>query len=219
MSDPFAIVLAIGAGEAMKQLAMKFRSWGGKRKGAGRKPKGTRAGVPHVPRKQQRRTPAHVTMRVASGRPSLRGSRSFCALKEVFRKGKERFGLRIIHFSVQGNHIHMLVEAEDAVALGRGMKGLAVRMARALNKVHGLRGKVFPDRFHSRSLKSPTEVAYAMRYVLGNHMKHGLSRWDDSTDPCSSAAFTPGPEGLTVRPKLFLIHLTLEGRWLSLAVP
>jgi len=203
----------------MKQLAMKFRNWGGNRKGAGRKPKGSRAGAPHVPRKQPRRTPAHVTMRVAGGRPSLRGAGSFRALKEAFRGGKERFGIRVTHFSVQGNDLHMLVEAEDAIALTRGMKGLAVRMARGLNKAHGMIGQVFPDRFHSRALKSPREVAYAIRHVLGNHMKHGLSRWDGSTDPCSSAAFMPGPSGLTVRPKLFLIHMTLEGPWLSLAVP
>ena len=219
MSDPRDTVMPSLNGTLMKQLAMKFRSWGGKRKGAGRKPNGARAGVPHVPRKQPRRTPAHVTMRVAGGRPSLRGPRSFRAIKEAFRDGKERFGLRVTHFSVQGNHLHLLVEADDALALARGMKGLAVRMARALNKAHGMRGQVFPDRFHSRALNSPREVAYAMRYVLGSHMKHGLSSWDGSTDPCSSAAFRPGPDGLTVRPKLFLIHLTLEGRWLSLAVP
>jgi REP element-mobilizing transposase RayT len=163
--------------------------------------------------------PAHVTMRVGGGRPSLRGSRSFRAIKGALHHGKERFGLRIIHFTVQGNHLHLLVEAEDALALTRGMKGLTVRMARALNKAHALRGQVFPDRFHSRALKSPREVAYAMRYILGNYMKHGLANWNDTADTCSSAAFTPGPDGLTVRPKLFLIHMTLEGRWLSLAVP
>jgi len=204
----------------MKQLAMKFRSCGGKRKGAGRKPKGSRPGVPHVPRRQPRRTPALVTMRVRNGLPSLRASRSFRALAGAFRKGKERFGLRVIHFTVQGNHLHLLVEAEDVVALSRGMKGLSVRMARALNSAHGLSGQIFPDRFHSRALKSPREIAYAMRYVLGNHMKHGLADWNrGSTDPCSSAAFSSSADGLTVRPKLYLIHMTLEGRWLSLAVP
>src|ERR1041384_3848882 len=106
----------------MKQLAMKFRSWGGKRKGAGRKPKGWRPGVPHVARKQPRRTPALVTMRVRNGLPSLRGGRSFSAVAGAFRRGKERFGLRVIHFTVQGNHLHLLVEADDVVALARGMK-------------------------------------------------------------------------------------------------
>ena len=204
----------------MKQLAMKFRSWGGKRKGAGRKPKGLRPGVPHASRKQPRRMPALVTMRVRSGLPSLRASRSFRAIAAALRKGKEKFGLRVIHFTVQGNHLHLLVEADDVVSLARGMKGLSVRMARALNRVHGLQGQVFPDRFHSRALKSPREIAYAMRYVLVNHMKHGLASWNRGpTDPCSSAAFASGREGLTVRPKLYLIHMTLEGRWLSLAVP
>src|SRR5207237_3909749 len=95
-------------GEAIKQLAMKFRSWGGKRKGAGRKPKGSRPGVPHVSRKQPRRMPALVTMRVRNGLPSLRGSRAFRAIAGALRKGKERFGFRVIHFTVQGNHLHML---------------------------------------------------------------------------------------------------------------
>ena len=223
MSDPSARVASSRSVDArwkgtdMKQLAMRFRSWGGKRKGAGRKPKGARPGVPHLPRKQPRRTPAHVTMRIAGGRPSLRSSRSFRAVKEALRKGKDRFGLRLIHFSVQGNHVHLLVEADDDLALSRGIKGLAVRIARAFNKVHRLRGQVFSDRFHSRALKSPREVAYAMRYVLGNHLKHGLS--SGGSDPYSSAEFAPGPDGLTVRPKLALIHITLEGRWLGLAVP
>jgi len=204
----------------MKQLAMKFRSWGGKRRGAGRKPKGSRPGVPHVSRKQPLRTPALVTMRVRNGLPSLRGSRSFRAVAEAFRNGKERLGLRVIHFTVQGNHLHLLVEAEDVVSLSRGMKGLSVRMARAINRAHGLSGQIFPGRFHSRALKSPREIAYAMRYVLGNHMKHGLADWNRGPiDPCSSAAFPAGPDGLTVRPKLYLIHMTLEGRWLPLAVP
>jgi len=204
----------------MKQLAMKFRSWGGKRKHAGRKPKGARAGVPHRPRKQPARTSALVTMRVRNGLPSLRGSRTFRSIAGALRKGRERFGLRVIHFTVQGNHLHLLVEADDSISLTRGMKGLSVRIARALNRLNGLRGQVFPDRFHSRALKSPREIAYAMRYVLGNHMKHGLASWNRGpTDPCSSAAFAPGPDGLTVRPKLYLIRMTLEGRWLSLAVP
>jgi putative transposase len=204
----------------MKQLAMKFRSWGGKRKGAGRMPTGSRPGVPHVSRKQPRRMPALVTMRVRNGLPSLRGSRAFRAIAGAFRHGKDRFGFRVIHFTVQGNHLHLLVEADDGISLARGMKGLSVRMARALNRAHGLRGQVFPDRFHSRALKSPREVAYAMRYVLGNHMKHGLADWNRGpTDPCSSAAFSADADGLTVRPTLYLIHMTLEGRWLSLAVP
>jgi putative transposase len=159
-------------------------------------------------------------MRVRNGLPSLRSTRAFRAVAGSLRKGKERLGFRLIHFTVQGNHLHLLVEADDVVALARGMKGLSVRMARALNRLHGVSGQVFPDRFHSRALKSPREIAYAMRYVLGNHMKHGLADWNRGpTDPCSSAAFAAGPDGLTVRPKLYSIHMTLEGRWLSLAVP
>ena len=97
-----------------------------------------------------------------------------------------------MHFSVQGNHLHLIVEAANEAALARGMQGLAIRMAKGLNRVMQRSGPVFRERYHAHVLRSPTEVARAVAYVLGNHFHHAAS-WGASVaptevDPYSSAA-------------------------------
>src|SRR5205807_2383895 len=110
------------------------------------------------------------------------------ALKEV----EERFGMRVVHYSIQGNHLHLLVEAENALALARGMQGLAIRIARRLNRLARRSGPVFADRYHAHPLVSRREVANAVRYVLGNYRHHAREylppRWDD---PFSSRGEEP----------------------------
>jgi hypothetical protein len=93
--------------------------------------------------------------------------------------------MRLCHFAVQGDHIHFLVEAEDSTALARGMKGLGVRMAKALNRVMGKRGAVYADRYWADILRTPTHVAYALNYVRTNAEKHELIR-AGMRDPYSS---------------------------------
>src|SRR5690242_3120258 len=95
-----------------RQLAMKLPTWGGKRRGAGRKPNGARAGVPHRLRPTFKRTmPLHVTLRMADHVWNLRSRRSFRVLERALSVAADRFGARIVQFSVQRNHIHLLVEA------------------------------------------------------------------------------------------------------------
>lgn len=146
---------------------------GGRREGAGRKPKGPQAGVSHRPRAAlAARHPAHVTMKLQRGLPRLRNRAEYAALRAAFAAGCDRRGFRLTHFAVLNDHLHCLVEAADRTALSRGLQGLAIRIARALNKLWRRRGRVFADRFHERILKSPREVRNALRYVLGNGRKH-----------------------------------------------
>jgi REP element-mobilizing transposase RayT len=144
------------------------------------------------------RFPVHVTTRVVRGAGYLRGFRLYPAIREALCKARERLGVRIIHFSVQSDHIHLLVEAVDQVALGRAMKGFGVRVARRLNRLGGRSGRVIADRYHARYLRTPTEVRRAIIYVLQNGAKHardegrlsrGQSVW---IDPHSSAAYFTG---------------------------
>lgn len=83
----------------------------------------------------KRRFPVHVTWRMREGAWGMRTQRCFKALARAFCGGCNRFGFRLIHYSVQGNHMHLLVEAEDQKSLASGMNGLGVRVARGLNKV------------------------------------------------------------------------------------
>jgi putative transposase len=159
-----------------KQLELPFRhrNWGGARSGAGRKPKnGIAAGVAHDPRGPlASRHPADVTMKLRSGLPKLRRKAEHAALRGAFTKGKDRFGFRLIHYAVLNDHLHLVVEAASRDSLRRGVQGLAVRIARALNKLWARRGKVFADRYHDRVLKTPREVRNALAYVMHNAKKH-----------------------------------------------
>ena len=147
------------------QQELPLPRWGGARKGAGRKRKSPRKNVPHRKRRKFRRGTLHVTVRMRREVWNLRTHRCFRALERSFARGCERFGFRLIDFSVQGNHIHMIVEAPDVVALCRAIKGLAVRMARALNKVMSRRGPVFADRYHA----APAHLAD--RGIQGNPVR------------------------------------------------
>jgi REP element-mobilizing transposase RayT len=124
-------------------------------------------------------------MRVRDGLPSLRSQSMFRRILSRMEAAKERY-VRILHFSIQSNHIHMLVEANDRGRLTQGMKGFAVRVAKGLNDLLETRGSVWADRFFARSLETPREVRNALVYVVRNRTKHA---GDVGFDPCSSAAY------------------------------
>src|SRR2546430_5472121 len=148
------------------------RTWGGKRPGAGRKPSGRKVGVPHRTRPtHDARHPVHVTLRAWHGLPSLRTEPIFPAIRRGLAQAS-RGGLRVLHFSVQRDHVHLLIEALDVRVLSRGIQGLAIRIAKGVNRVLGRRGRVWSDRFHARALRTPREVRNALVYVLQNWQKH-----------------------------------------------
>jgi REP element-mobilizing transposase RayT len=165
------------------QLPLARRhGWGGKRLGAGRKRKDgtTERGVPHLRRPPlASRHPVGITLKVRRDVASLRAPASVSALRRALEAIRARSGFRVVHFSIQSNHVHLLVEAHDRVALSRGMQALQIRAARALNLAQGRRGRVFADRFHARILRTPTEVANVRGYVLENLAVHHARSGDD----------------------------------------
>src|SRR4051812_15287821 len=168
-----------------RQQAFAWRTWGGKRAGAGRKPANGRAGVPHVERPTlPARFPVHVTWRMDAAVWNLRTSRCFRVLERAMYAGAVRFGFRLVHYAVMGNHVHLLVEAPDRRVLGRAMKGLGVRIARALNRVMRRSGRVVGDRYHAHVLKTPSDVKRARMYLLTNAQHHYGRRM--TADPFAS---------------------------------
>ncbi len=93
--------------------------------------------------------------------------------------GAARFGFRLVHYAVMGNHVHLIVEAGDRKALWRGMQGLGVRIARRLNRVMGRTGRVMSDRYHAHILRTPSEVARARAYLVNNAHHHYRRRTSD----------------------------------------
>ena len=158
-----------------RQLAMELPTWGGRRKGAGRKrcDGRTEKGASHLRRAAiDARLPLHVTLRVDTHVYNLRSERAWRHIAPALEAGADRFGVRVVQFSVQGNHIHCLVEAADAASLARAMKGLSVRLARRMNVLMGRRGRVMSERYHARALRTPTEVRNAMHYIRHNRRHH-----------------------------------------------
>ena len=180
-------------------------NWGGARRGCGRKPNGSRAGMTHRPRPDFTRAPVHVSTHVADDVYGLRRRDIYRALHVAVIAGCQRAGFRVIEYSVQANHLHLICEGDDRQALARGLQALFTRVARAINRTRCRSGRVLRDRYHSRVLYTPREVRNALAYVLNNARKHvadrGRVKPSGWVDLCSSA---PGFYGL-------------ERRWLPVA--
>jgi len=146
--------------------------------------------MPHDTRaKIDPRYPLQVTIRAAPGLPSFRSARVFEALRRaIARASLDRF--RVIHFSIQQDHGHFIVEGDEARRARGGMHGLAIRIALAVNRVLGRKGPVVGDRYHVRPLRTPREMRTSMVYVLLNFRKH--LRAPSGVDPRSSGPHFAG---------------------------
>ena len=199
---PLTSITNIAYIQAMRARQLSFddhrhrTGHGGPRAGAGR-PRGPRPVVYHVRRDTHpRECPAHVTLRVRGDVPSLRTRSLLRELRRSFAAACERGEFRVAHFSVQRDHLHLLVEAAGKPALGRGMKSISARVARAVNRVFLRTGPVLLGRYHMRALRTPREVRNALAYVLLNARKHWQQRTGTAPavrlDEASSAGWFDG---------------------------
>jgi REP element-mobilizing transposase RayT len=194
----------------------------------GRPPKGARAGAPHKKRPElKRRFPVHVVLRVVDAIGSLRKRHMYKALREATIAVAKRElnavqdgAFRIVHISIQKNHVHLLVEADHKLALSRGMQSFQISAAKQLNRAVSVkrlriklgdkraradyrramakrrRGTVFPDRFHQEIITTPKQARHALAYVLNNWRKHREDRHEVArawrVDPFSTAVHFDG---------------------------
>jgi REP element-mobilizing transposase RayT len=139
----------------------------------------------------------HVVLR--ANYRSLRTQFVFPTVRQALAKAaRARADFRVVQFSVQANHVHLIVEAQSKQALSRGMQGLAIRIARQVNRLVSRRGKLWSERFFARDLASPREVRRALGYVLNNFRKHRAAG-GARIDPYSSAPYFQGFRALRGR--------------------
>ena len=117
----------------------------------------------------------------------MRTPRAYRFLERAFRAGKERNGMRLIEYTVLSNHLHLIVEVENRDQLSRGVQGLSIRLAKALNKHWRRKGKVFADRFFAVVVKGARQAMRTLNYVLNNARKHGIRLPAGTPDQFSSA--------------------------------
>jgi REP element-mobilizing transposase RayT len=187
------------AGKLDPQLSFdtrrKPRGIGGWRPNAGRKK--VAGSISHDERAELKpRFPQHVTLRIMPGAPSLARDFLMRTIRECVRES-HKADFRIVEFNVLGNHLHLITEATSKQALARGIQGFNVRVARRVNSALNRSGKLFAHRYHARVLKTPTEVRFALRYVLLNRKHHDAEKRFSKTwfDPYSSAAWFDGWSG------------------------
>jgi hypothetical protein len=188
--------MAIQSRQLLFELATRSK-WGGARPGAGRRPGPVRRD-PHQRREPlASRHPCHVTLKVAWDVPPLRSARLVAELERSWREACERERFRLVHYSILNDHVHMIVEAANAGALACGLKAIAARFARAVNRVFHRVGRVLVDRCHVHVLRAPREVRNAIAYVLLNARRHLAKRGlavprAAGIDPASSGRWFQG---------------------------
>ncbi len=198
---------------------------GGKRKGAGRPAKGERSSEKHEKRPPLRASePVHIVLRVTNEVGTLRRRQAYHAIRKALVTTFARDNFRVVHLSIQRDHVHLLGEASDRMALARGMQAFQISAAKHINATLARdgkrrRGTVFPDRYHAEIIKSRRRARNALAYVLNNWRRHRepLVR-EYAVDPFSTAvhfdgwrdlhdsAFPPSYEPLPVwKPKTWLL--------------
>jgi REP element-mobilizing transposase RayT len=181
------------------QKSFRFKTWGGKRKGAGRKPKGEKAGVSHEVRPVIRPdNVVHVTLKPDAKIGYLRKREPRRLFNWALSVVGERKDFRICHISIQGNHVHLLCEADHKAALSNGMRAFLISVTRGFNG-STRRGCLFPDRYHARVIRTPRQLRNTLNYVFGNWRHHGFDRDYGRCrfDPYSSAVAFPGFHEMT----------------------
>lgn len=155
------------------QTEFHFKTHGGKRAGAGRKRAAANVGLQkHEARDAFDPTdPVHVTMRAVRGVPSMRAEVVSAVVVAEIRRASEK-GFRILHYSIQTDHLHLITEADSKLELARGVQRLAARVAMRINALARRRGMFWRERYHRRDLGSPQQFRNALVYVTFNSRKH-----------------------------------------------
>lgn len=172
---------------------------------------------------------AHVTLRLVRGYDSLRQRATYDVLRIATEAVSKRPDFRIVHLSIELDHVHLVVEANNHVALGNGVRAFQISAAQRLNRAIGrargerVRGKVFAERYDVRFIGSPTQARNTINYVLNNWRRHGQDEtgievryWD--IDYMSSAISFDGWAELEQPNFVFRYRVPVEER-LCVAMP
>ncbi|MBA3453579.1 MAG: hypothetical protein H0T42_10855 [Deltaproteobacteria bacterium] len=186
-------------------MTTRRTTWGGARRGAGRPRTRAIASEPHRVRPVLvARHPVHVITRVLPAARSLRRRDAYRAIRRAVQTSLARADFRIVCLTVRAARLELLVEADDKIALARGMQGFQVAVARRLNTALRRRGTVFPDRYRSSILATRDAVRAAVQAASAGQIArpHYASRNATATGAFFAAAW----------PLTWLLRTALSGR-------
>ena len=99
-------------------------------------------------------------------------------MKEMFLRtledAKKKFKFKLKHFCIMSNHIHLLLEPAAGTNLSKLMQWVLSVFAIRFNKLFGLIGHVWYDRFKSNIIRSFHHMVRTFEYISNNPVKAGL---------------------------------------------
>ncbi len=145
------------------------------RKGAGR-PALHDPGIRHTNRPHIKKPASlHLTIKVKKKKAEIKNKSVLKILKRAILNARKQ-GLRVIHFSLEYDHVHLLIEADNNLILGKGMQAFGVTLSKAINRLKKLKGGVYKHRYHFRQISSTRELKIVMNYIFTNGLKHGTAK-------------------------------------------
>ena len=197
-TSTFAAPPKRSAAQRTLDQARKPSGWGGWRPRAGRKPTATRVCPLHRARPAlSGRYPVHVVLRTVAAVGRLRRGVTYHAIRAALALTLDRADFRVVHVSIQHNHLHLVVEADDSTALTRALQGLTISIAKRINQALGRTGPVFAHRYHATPITTPKQARAVLSYVLNNWRRHHEDERTHAArrapvDPYSSASSFDG---------------------------
>jgi REP element-mobilizing transposase RayT len=145
------------------------------RKGAGR-PAIHDPGIRHTGRPKLKKSASlHLTVKVRKNKADIKNKSILMILKRAIQNARKQ-GLKVIHYTLEYDHVHLLIEADNNFVLGKGMQAFGVTMAKAINRAKKLSGSVYKTRYHFRQITGTKELKNVMMYIFKNGLKHGTSK-------------------------------------------
>ncbi len=145
------------------------------RKGAGR-PAFHDPGIRHTKRPYIKKPASlHLTVKVKKNKADIKNKSVLKILKRAILNARKQ-GLKVIHYSLEYDHIHLLIEADNNLVLGKGMQSFGVTIAKAINRLKKIKGGVYLHRYHLRIITGPKQLKNVMNYIFTNGIKHGSAK-------------------------------------------
>lgn len=129
-------------------------------------------GIRHIAREIiKKSTSLHLTIKVRENKADIKNKQVLKILHYAIRRSRIK-GLRIIHYTLEYNHIHLLVEAADKQTVHQGMQSFGITFAKKINAIKRLKGTVYKHRYHLRKINSPRELKNVLYYIFNNGIHH-----------------------------------------------
>lgn len=146
-------------------------------------------GIRHSSRmKFSKLTSFHLTIKVRENKADIQSKKLLKALHHAIARARLK-NLKVIHYTLEYNHVHLLVETNDHRILHAGMQALGISFSKAINKVKSLKGHVYKHRYHQRKIGSARELKNVLLYIFNNGKKH--KRTNKRIDLYNSAIVEP----------------------------